>query len=100
MPGTGCSAPTTGKSGDIVRPPTYAFPEPSTAMARPSSLLLPPRYVEYTTSLPSAVSRATNADVLVIPSGTPCTALTVGKSGDPVVPVTQAWPVAVTAMLL
>ena len=39
-------APARGKSADAVCPTTYASPEESTAMASPSSLPMPPKYVE------------------------------------------------------
>src|SRR5215510_11913022 len=38
--------PVAGKFGEDVAPVIYALPLSSTAMARPSSLALPPKYVE------------------------------------------------------
>src|SRR2546422_6604 len=76
-----------GKSGEVVKPATYALPRVSTAMPRPSSDELPPRYVEKTRAEPIALSFATKASTP--PPKLRCNAPNdVGKSLEMVSPIT------------
>ena len=65
-------------------------------MLLPKSLLLPPRYVEYTSAEPAALSLVTKTSGL--PLFEPWKGLAVGKSLERVYPVTYALPAASTAM--
>ena len=80
---------------EVVKPVTWAYPL-ETAMATPSSADPPPRYVEYTSELPSGLSFVTNAVsddspifVMLLVWNAPAV---VGKSNAPVVPVMYAEP--------
>src|SRR5436190_22608024 len=52
---------THGAAAHAVEPVMYAAPVPSTAIALPTSVPAPPRYVEYTSAVPAAFSWVTNA---------------------------------------
>src|SRR5947209_1818208 len=76
-----------GKFVDDVVPVTYAVPSTHTAMALPTSLPLPPRYVEYTSGAPETSSFDTNPSSP--PDAVVCTAANVvGKFVEAVRPVT------------
>src|SRR6266511_2255751 len=92
----GGNADWSGKFVEPVLPVTYAEPRESTAIAKPWSLLLPPRYVEYTRAVPVAFSLLTNTSwsplaLVSAPTG-------VGKFVELVEPVTYALPAASTAI--
>src|SRR3954470_22288525 len=91
--------PVVGKFEDFVVPVTYALPAASTASRRASSRLLPPTNVEYTSPEPAALSLVTKTslkfEVAPVRSKAP---VVVGKSGDCVVPATNAFPAALTAI--
>src|SRR5207253_1860288 len=53
--------PAGGAPAHAVEPVMYAAPVPSTAIALPTSVPAPPRYVEYTSAVPAAFSWVTNA---------------------------------------
>ena len=79
----------TGKSTDVVLPTTQAAPSESRATPKPSSKPAPPRKVEATTSVPSALKTVRKASPS--PLSEPCTAPFTGKNSDEVVePTTQA----------
>src|ERR1051325_11576339 len=87
-----CTAPAWGKSAEVVSPATTALPSPATAIASPESRPVPPRYVEYASAPSFNVILVTKASV-PNPSADPgfdCAALRIGKSRDPVMPVTYA----------
>src|SRR5262249_29226333 len=90
-----------GKSTDFVTPVTYAAPRAlSTAMPFPQSALLPPRYVEYTSAVPSELSSVTNASwqSWLEQPGIICGApVVVEKPPASVSPVTNAFPKPSTA---
>src|SRR5262245_54135880 len=91
-----------GRRDAYVAPPTYAFPNPSTATASGSvEPSVPPRYVEYNNADPVGLILATNPSQRS-PSACGCDwkAFTTGKSVDCVIPTTYALPVASTAIPL
>ena len=75
-----------GNAGELVEPVKNATPSGSTAMAWPMSSPVPPRKVEYTSAAPEALSLVTNASRP--PPSVLCRADTIGKSTEPVAPVT------------
>src|SRR5579864_8392843 len=95
-----CKAFRTGKSLDVVQPPTYALPRASTAIEVASSPPVPPTKVANTGALPVASSLSTNA---VEPAGLPvdgCMAPGVVRNVDVALPLTYALPPASTAIAL
>jgi len=79
----------TGKSSDFVRPTTQAPSTESRATPKPSSKPAPPRKVEATTAVPSALKTVRKASPS--PLSEPCTAPFTGKNtGEVVEPTTQA----------
>src|SRR5207253_2398099 len=84
-----------GAPAHAVEPVMYAAPVPSTAIALPTSVPAPPRYVEYTSAVPAAFSWVTNASRP--PASAVCvTPPAVGKFADNVPPVTYAFcPVSI-----
>src|SRR5215217_6139306 len=79
-----------GKFVDVVWPATQTVPELFSAIAVPASAEFPPRYVLKLSADPAELTIATNASTL--PDFSVCSELTLGKSGDVVLPVIYAFP--------
>ena len=86
-----------GKSVEGVDPATQAFPCPSTAIPWASSQLLPPRYVE-NSSTPAGLISLMNAFAAPGPPKLAWIGFFAGKSVEFVSPATQAFPCPSTAI--
>src|SRR4029453_12428632 len=75
-----------GNAGELVEPVRKATPSGSTAMACATPSPFPPKYVEYPSGVPAALSLLTNA--ARPPAAALWSADTVGKSTELVAPVT------------
>src|SRR5271154_2596275 len=102
-PQTPTAPAVTGKSGEIVIPPTRIFPEGVRLMLNPPLPVagaprnrseVPPRKVEYRSPLPEGLSSTTNAipRLLAQSPQVPWYAFLVGKSDAKVAPVAYASP--------